>query len=329
MVLRTGLASSDVLRGARGSALMPAAPAGPARRVIPSLLGTGLAIGQPTLRGSSVAGTATRLRIGYDVAAGASLPDGLTASVRWTALDAPAGSPPPADPDGPSQRRAPVPSGPPGRRCLVVAERPGDVVEPVAVSVAGTAIGFDVTTPATPGRYRLAITLHDPEGVAYDAGTQASVPALLVQVAGALDAAIVPAGPTEVTAGAATTMPMWITNLGRAAWGHPATVERAGRAGGPATAARVVGQWLAIGAGEGGQREAAALAAVGAELEPGHEPGATAQVDLAVTVPTVAGEYLLVLDIVTPDGDSLVAAGRDPIVLRVTVSGLAPADPRQ
>lgn len=329
MVLRSGLASADVLRGARGSA-NGAGPQGQAASLIPSLLGTGLEIGQPTLRGSSVAGSATRLRIGYDVADGSSLPDGLTASVRWTALDAPAATPQqPAEamePSGEGEGKAEMlPAAP----ATVVAERPGDVVEPVAVSVAGTAIGFDVTTPATPGRYRLAITLHDPTGVAYDTRTQAVVPALLVQVSGELDAAIVAAGPTEATVGAVTVLPLWVTNLGSDAWGHEATVERAGRAGGPATAARVVGQWLAIGVGDDGQREAAAAAAASADLAPAHEPGSTALVELSMTVPTVAGEYLLVLDIVPPDGDSLVAAGRDPIVIRMTVSEPEPPSPRQ
>lgn len=331
IVLRSGLASTDVLRGARGSATGSPAAAAPS---LPSLLGTGLTIGQPTLRGSSLAGTVTRLRIAYDVADGSSLPDGLTASVRWTPLDAPAVAPPesaavaelPGEaPSTDSDPIQPVPSAP----ALVVAERPGDIVDPVPVSVAATAIGFAVSTPTAPGRYRLAVTLHDPSGIAYDAGTQSRVPGLLVRVTGELDAAIVVTGPTEATVGAVTDLPLWVTNLGREAWGHLATPERAGRVGGPATAARIVGQWLAIGTDDAGQREAAAAATASADLLPGHEPGSTVQLDLAMTVPTVPGEYLLVLDIVTPDGGSLVAAGRDPIVVRMQVSAPEPPSPRQ
>jgi hypothetical protein len=210
-----------------------------------------------------------------------------------------------------------------------VAERPGDVVEPVEVSVAATAIGFDVALPAAPGRYRLAITMHDSTGVAFDVGTQSPVPALLVQVTGELDGSIVVAGPTEVTAGAATTLPVWVTNLGREPWGRVASAPRAGRDGGDATAARVVGEWLAVGAGAPGQREAATAATASGELPPAHEPGSTALVQMAMVGPTVPGEYLLVLDIVTPDGSSLVAAGRDPIVVRMTVSSPEPPAPRQ
>jgi hypothetical protein len=48
-----------------------------------------------------------------------------------------------------------------------------------------------------------------------------------------------------------------------------------------------------------------------------------------MVVPTVAGEYLLVLDVVTPDDGSLIGSGRDPIVVRMTVSPLEPPAPRQ
>jgi hypothetical protein len=324
MVLKSGLASSDVLRGARGSS---AATPGRVAPSVPSLTATGLTIGNPMLRGSSVAGTASRLRIGYDVLEDAELPKGLKASVRWTPLDV---APPASDEPAPAAEPTDQPVEPtPPVLSLVVPERPGDVVDPAKVSVTGTAIGFDVTTPASPGRYRLVITLHDASGVAFDARTQALVPAMLVQVTGELDASIIVAGPTEALAGTATTLPLWVANVGREAWGHEATPERAGRPGGPATAARVVGQWLAIDGENDDQRAAAAAATAAATLQPAHEPGSTARVELAMTVPTVAGEYLLVLDVVTPEGDSLVAAGRDPIVVRMTISEPEPPAPRQ
>ena len=46
-------------------------------------------------------------------------------------------------------------------------------------------------------------------------------------------------------------------------------------------------------------------------------------------VPVVAGEYLLVLDIVTPDGGSLIAGGVDPVVVQMTVSAPESPGPRQ
>lgn len=314
LVLRSGLASADVLAGARGSAAGSRIAPAPSN---PSLTRTGLRFGDPMLRGSSVSDSPSRLRIAYEVEASATLPERLTASVRWTPLDA--ATPPPS---------VTLPVAPPSMG-LVVAERPGDVVEPVAVTVIKKAIGFDVTTPATPGRYRLEITLHDPSGVAYDAATQDAVPALLVQVTGELDAAIVVGGSTEVSPGATTVLPLWVANAGREPWGEPGDRRSQLDGGSPATAARVVGQWLAIGGDDPTRQAATSAATATGQLPAGHEPGATAEVELAMTVPTVAGEYLLVLDIVTPDGDSLVAAGRDPIVIRMTVSPPEPLVPLQ
>ncbi len=313
IVLRSGLASADVLRGARGSATGAPLQAAPAD---PSLLETGLTVGAPTLRGTTVAGEPTRVRLGYDIDAQASLPRGMRASVRWDALD-------PVAPVVPVDGDVMPDFG------IIVPERPGDVVEPVDVGVAATGIGFDVVAPASPGRYRLSVTLHDPRGVAYDAATQALVPALLVRITGELDAGILVAGSTEVTAGTATDLPLWVANLGRDPWGAASGDRRRQLDGGePASAARVFGQWLAV-ADDPDQRAAASVATASGLLPAGHEPGTSERIELALTVPTVPGEYLLVLDIVTPDGGSLIAAGREPTLVRFVVSAPEPPAPRQ
>ena len=92
------------------------------------------------------------------------------------------------DPDGPGSRPTPaaVPeaqarriSAASGRASpLVVPERVGDVVAPAAVKIGKKALDVPVTLPTAPGRYRLTVTLHDPNGVAYDAATQALLPSL-------------------------------------------------------------------------------------------------------------------------------------------------------
>jgi len=51
----------------------------------------------------------------------------------------------------------------------------------------------------------------------------------------------------------------------------------------------------------------------------GLAPGASAVVALGLTAPTTPGDYLLVLDVVTPEHGSLVASGADPTLVRVTV----------
>ena len=40
---------------------------------------------------------------------------------------------------------------------------------------------------------------------------------------------------------------------------------------------------------------------------------------LALSVPASPGEYLLILDVVTPEHGSLIAAGVEPTIVRVTV----------
>ena len=73
---------------------------------------------------------------------------------------------------------------------LVVPERVGDVVAPAPVKIGKKALSIPVSMPAVPGKYRLTITLHDKDGVVYDAATQALIPSLIVRVTGDFDGAI-------------------------------------------------------------------------------------------------------------------------------------------
>ncbi len=56
------------------------------------------------------------------------------------------------------------------------------------------------------------------------------------------------------------------------------------------------------------------------KLPAGFKARATIGADLNVFAPSVAGEYLLVLDIVTPEAGSLTAKGVAPTMIRVTVA---------
>ena len=49
-------------------------------------------------------------------------------------------------------------------------------------------------------------------------------------------------------------------------------------------------------------------------------PGDQAQVDLALIAPQIPGEYLLVIDLVTPLDGSLAATGVAPAIVRVVVA---------
>ena len=173
-----------------------------------------------------------------------------------------------------------------------------------------------VNLPTTPGRYRMTITLHDRDGVAYDEATQALLPTVIVRVTGDPDGAILAAPANTLTAGSHVSLPVRVVNLGTAAWGH----DRIKNAKDPdrmtpAVAADLVGHWIALGDGA----ILTIAPEVSATLPAGLEPGAAAETPIDIDVPTVPGDYILLLDVVTPEHGSLTAVGVAPTIVRVKV----------
>jgi hypothetical protein len=208
---------------------------------------------------------------------------------------------------------------------LVVPEQVGDVVSPAPVKIGKKSITVPATLPAAPGRYRLTITLHDADGVAYDAASQAMLPSLIVRVTGAFDGAIQAAPTAQLEAGTGLGLGVRVVNLGVAAWGHKAIPPTSNLSGYvKAEAASVVGTWIPLSAGAAAPIDPKA-APLATRLPVALAPGKTADATLELTAPTAAGEYLLMLDIVTPEHGSLVASGGNPTLVRVTV--LPPATP--
>jgi len=202
---------------------------------------------------------------------------------------------------------------------LVVPEQFGDVVAPAAVKVGKTSLAVPVIFPTAPGRYRLTVSLHDADGVAYDAATQAMMPSLIVRVTGDFDGAIQAVPTAQLAAGTGVALNVKVTNLGRTAWGHEAIASTANLgAGAHAQAANVIARWipLLVAADVGPDP---ATQTTKAELPIGLKSGASVKATLDLTTPTAAGQYLLLLDIVTPERGSLVASGADPTLIRVTV----------
>jgi hypothetical protein len=321
IVLKKGLASTDVLRHSRGRAR--GADPVDALSLVPSLTGSGLVMTSPTLR-ANVAGHHLWYRIPYTLKAGDGIPDGLQASVRWDALD-----PQPTDPTGTATTD---PDTPPDFG-LVTPERLGDLVAPTAMTIDSKRLSLRVASPKAPGRYRLTVTLHDGDGVAYDAASQALVPALIVRLTGPNDAAVVAPASIELEPGEAHALGLWVTNLGRSTWGSKAVsgtriVEDTRRliGGTPATHARIVGTWVALGAAaDPAQSDAAAAAAVTpSELPAAFAPRDVIRADLRMFAPSAEGDYLLVIDIVTPEAGSLAALGVPPTIVRVHVAKPAP-----
>jgi hypothetical protein len=353
IVLKAGLASSDVLRGATGRRSIGRDGEPPAAPITPSLAATGIALRTPRFLGQTSIGNKIQYRLTFAIADRARLPKAIQASIRWDPLEVvapdlpadastPAAAPAAAPPSTPASDASSAPSPDPAaaaspdpaasadpapaaasgaptppRLDLVVPERLGDVVAPVKGKITKMIMAFPITLPTAAGRYRLTVTLHDADGVAYDAATQALLPSLLVRVTAALDAQVVAPAHVQLTTGATTDIGLWVANLGIGTWGHVATASRKYSA--PATAARVVARWIALGADDLTAQAVQTAAATPVELPPGLAPGKLVPADLPVFAPWAPGDYLLILDIETPDDGSIVAAGVAPTVIRVKV----------
>ena len=124
-----------------------------------------------------------------------------------------------------------------------------------------------------------------------------------IQGAGALAATM------ALPLAAQNVIPIRVANLGTATWGTARVVDpTGGTTGRPATFATIVGWWLPSGD---------ALATT--DLPPVIEPGSTVDATVGIVVPRTPGVHTLVLDLVTPDGKSLMAAGIGPTLVRITV----------
>jgi hypothetical protein len=325
IVLKRGLASTDVLRNAQGR-VGGARAIEPAAALVPTIANATLSIKTPLLR-STGAGRTIWYRIPYTIKDRGRLPEGVQASVRWDPLD-------PTTPD-PAATESTEPDTPPDFG-LVIPERIGDVVAPKAMKVDRRYMSIRVVSPKAPGRYRLSVMLHDNDGVAFDPASQAMVSALIVRLTGPNDAIVAAPQSVELAPGAAHEMALWITNVGSTPWGEEAvlgsrTEENSRKPTGSvsATHARVVGTWIPLGAGSQGAVDAAAAASVNpAQLPAGFKPRSVTKVDVRMFAPSAPGDYLLMFDIVTPQVGSLAAQGVDPTIVRVRVATSAPSDER-
>ena len=186
------------------------------------------------------------------------------------------------------------------------------------------ALRVPVTLPTTPGRYRLTVTLHDTDGVAYDAITQALIPTLIVRVTGDFDGDLQAAPTADLQAGADVALGVRVRNLGIAAWGAAAIKPTSNLSGYvPAKIAKLTGRWIPLAGGAVLPTDPADQA-VSTDLPIGLAPGKSFDATLAIKAPKAPGSYLLLLDVVTPDGGSLVASGADPTLVRVTVFRRSP-----
>ena len=199
---------------------------------------------------------------------------------------------------------------------LVVPEMPGEVVMLADVKSTRRGLTATIVAPDAPGLYRLVTTIHDSDGAALDTAPGRPIQALLVRVIRPLSASVAATSHIEVAAGSAVELPVAVMNSGVASWaGDPKTPgtdqRRARQPSGPK--GQLVGHWVRLDTSTPSGEEGA----VWATVDP--DPGKTELVSLRLTAPVQAGEYLLLLDVMSRLDGSLTAAGGEPVVVRVTV----------
>ncbi len=310
----------------------------------PSLAAQGLRFGSLSLDGLPVAGDSTTLTLPVAAQSAKLIPSGARIGVRWDPilLD-PSAAPdvvplPVTDDSGMSvpDLAAPGASPSPGSGGtdqlevdLVAPEQLGNVVEVSQVKRSNKALQLTVTYPSAPGLYRLVPSLHTPTGVAYDAATQALLTPVLVRIGGPIAVAYGAPASIAVTAGAQASIAVRVVNAGSKAWDAVATAPPSGNAD-------AMLSWLRT------SRAPATLVAtwVSAALDhpvPGpvstvldsaiSAPGGDGMVNVPLVGPAMPGDYLLLLDVVSPAEGTLSALGSAPALIRVSVSsiGVAPA----
>jgi hypothetical protein len=322
IVLRAGLAAANVLASATRIVNGFQPP------LEPTIAGLGLSFDQADLATQPTAGSTTKLTFRITAIDPTSLPNGLMVGVRWDPIqtDDPAATKPgSAPPSSTATLTAPAPSATPepiddaGPVDLVSPEVPGEIVAPVAAKRTTNGLSVPVKVPTAAGLYRLVATIHEADGVAYDAASQALVPALIVRVTGRLTARY--DAPTAVSgvAGQQVQVRVKVTNLGATAWGSPAmapTLDGAELV--PARRATLVARWVKLAAGSAGGSIASDSSSL---LTPGLAPRESATAVLDLTAPVTPGEYLVLIDVVVPGTGSLAIAGVPPALVRVSVSG--------
>ena len=207
---------------------------------------------------------------------------------------------------------------------LVVAEQAGNVVEPARAVRGSGGIALDVRYPTAPGLYRLTATLHTPEGVAYDAPTQALLTPVLVRVSGPFAVAYGVPAAVSVGTGEAASVPVRVLNAGSVRW-NAVVAAPSGMSGERPAIAIVLPSLVATWVSTTGSEVPGAISM----SLPGDAwaPGGSADLVLDIVAPAEPGSYLLILDAVAPERGPLSSLGGEPAMIRVTVNALATPAP--
>ncbi len=205
---------------------------------------------------------------------------------------------------------------------LVAPEQLGNVVVVGKVTRSGKGLGMTVTYPSAPGLYRLVATLHAPSGVAYDVATQALLTPALVRVGGPVAVAYGAPASFAITAGVPAPVAVRVVNAGSESWDVDTDQPPDGTAEEilswlrtSRSPAKLVATWVST-------ASQAVPDPVTTVLDPTiAAPGGSAMVTLELQAPTAPGNYLLLLDVISPAHGPLSALGSAPALIRVAVSG--------
>jgi len=309
----------------------------------PSLASRGIRFGTVGLRDLPITNSETVMTLPVAGNGVRSIPAGSRVGIRWDPIVLDSGATavpnPASDSSGmsigalvvPGESAAPdATNTDPLNVDLVAPEQLGAMVEVGHVKRTRSSLSMDVTYPSTPGLYRLVATLHNPSGVAYDSATQSLLTPVLVRVGGPVAAAYgAPAAVTMATSEQAS-ISVRVVNAGSEAWDGPSVSPPAGGAAallywlrtGNAPA-RLVATWVSV-------ADNAVPDPVSTVLDSANAaPGGDAMVDINVVGPAVPGDYLLLVDVISPAHGALSAMGTQPALIRVSVSavgtGSAPA----
>ena len=304
----------------------------------PSLAARGIKFGTLSLRDLPITDSHTVMTLPVASNGTKAIPSGARVGVRWDPILLDAGPatglvPDPAsDSSGMSvgNLTAPGASAAPGASGtdplsvdLVAPEQLGQMVEVGNVKRTKSSLRLNVTYPTTPGLYRLVPTLHTPSGVAYDAATQSLLTPVLVRVGGPVAAAYGAPAAVTMAAGERASISIRVVNAGSEGWDGPSVDPPSGSASallywlrtGNAPA-RLVATWVST-------ADNAVPDPVSTVLDTANAaPGGDAMVDLNLLAPAIPGDYLLLVDVISPAHGALSAAGTEPALIRVSVSAV-------
>ncbi len=299
MVVRPGLAAKDVRNGSTGTKQIvpPPVPVVPTPSLPPAVFGV------PLLSAAPAAGHTVRVTL--PIASGSKrLPNDMTFNVRWDPLAVDSAPVPPSSTgaDGSQSQGDAVASSP----TWIQPELQGDVVQTEVAAWRKTKVTARVLVPQAVGVYRLTISAADSDGVDLPA-TQAQQPeSYLVHVIASLGITYATAQVLDVGTAQLTALPIRLTNSGIDPWWllDLPDDQRTGT---------LVATWVPLGVNP------TAVPAPTVTEAPSVAAGSSTDIALSLVAPRTAGQYLLVLDVLTPDGVSMAATGVPPQMVVVTV----------